>query len=208
MIDQTAADDQPSAQHPAPSAQQVDAGSDTAALNPAAGSVLPEGGAPDDGAVAKAEVLQDLPVAGTGIDIVEIARMERAITRTPRILWRLFSAQEQAYCNSKARPATHYALFFAAKEAVLKALGTGFVGMAFHDVEVAHDRFGRPVPVLHGHAQEVAAALGVVELQLSLSYTHQVGVASAVAIKQENRPHKDESLDPHAELARQFKELR
>jgi holo-[acyl-carrier protein] synthase len=158
--------------------------------------------------VATDATTPDLPVAGTGIDIIEIERMERAIKRTPRIVWRLFSEQEQAYCQSKARPATHFALFFAAKEAVLKALGTGFAGMAYTDVEVDHDRFGRPVPVLRGHAQELADALGIVELQLSLSYTHLVGVASAVAIKQQDRPRKDEVFDPHAELARQFKEMR
>jgi holo-[acyl-carrier protein] synthase len=102
----------------------------------------------------------------------------------------------------------HYALFFAAKEAVLKALGTGFRGMAFTDVEVDHDRYGRPIPLLHGHAREVAATQGIVEMQLSLSYTHAVGVASAVAIREQDRPQKDEKVDPRLELARQFKEMR
>jgi holo-[acyl-carrier protein] synthase len=121
---------------------------------------------------------------------------------------RVFSEAERAYAQGKARPAVHYALFFAAKEAVLKALGTGFTGMAFTDVEVAHDRYGRPVPLLRGHAQEVATAQGIVEMQLSLSYTHSVGVASAVAIREQDRPRKDEKADPRAELARQFKEMR
>jgi holo-[acyl-carrier protein] synthase len=148
------------------------------------------------------------PVAGLGVDIIEIERMERALARTPRMRERLFSETERAYAQSKARPAVHFALFFAAKEAVLKALGTGFAGMAFTDVEVDHDRYGRPVPVLHGRAQKLAQAQGIVEMQLSLSYTHAVGVASAVAIKEQDRPRKDERLDPRAELARQFKEMR
>jgi holo-[acyl-carrier protein] synthase len=148
------------------------------------------------------------PVAGLGVDIIEIERMERALERTPRIQERVFSENERRYAQSKARPAIHYALFFAAKEAVLKALGTGFAGMAFTDVEVDHDRYGRPVPILHGRAQALAEKAGIIEMQLSLSYTHSVGVASAVAIREQDRPRRDEKLDPHAELARQFKEMR
>jgi len=147
-------------------------------------------------------------LAGVGVDIVEIERMERAISRTPRIIQRVFSDNERAYACSKVRPVTHYALFFAAKEAVFKALGTGFAGMRFTDVEVNHDRFGRPIVVLHGKALDIAREQGIIDMQLSLSYTHQVGVASAVAIKEEHRPRKEENTDPHAELARQFKELR
>ncbi|MDR0347109.1 MAG: holo-ACP synthase [Coriobacteriales bacterium] len=148
------------------------------------------------------------PVAGLGVDIIEIGRMERALERTPRIKERVFSEKERLYAQAKARPATHYALFFAAKEAVLKALGTGFAGMAFTDVEVDHDRYGRPVPILRGNAQKLAEAQGVVEMQLSLSYTHAVGVASAVAIREQDRPRKDEKVDQKTELARQFKEMR
>jgi len=147
-------------------------------------------------------------LAGVGVDIIEIERMERVIARTPRFVQRVFSEGEREYAWSKLRPAIHYALFFAAKEAVLKALGTGFSGMRFTDVEVDHDRLGKPIVVLHGYAREIARAQGVVDVQLSLSYTHQVGVASAVAIKEEHRPRKEENNDPREELARQFKELR
>ncbi|MDR2196496.1 MAG: holo-ACP synthase [Coriobacteriales bacterium] len=147
-------------------------------------------------------------LAGLGVDLIEIARMQRAITRTPRLLTRLFSEEERSYAEAKARPPVHYALFFAAKEAVLKALGTGFAGVRLTDVEVSHDRNGRPVVLLHGAASEIARAQGVVEIQLSLSYTHQVGVASAVAIREQDRPRRDEKADPREELARRFKELR
>jgi holo-[acyl-carrier protein] synthase len=149
-----------------------------------------------------------LPVAGLGVDIIEIERMERAITRTPRICERIFSSTECNYAQSKLRPSAHFALFFAAKEAVLKALGTGFSGMSFTDVEVGHDRFGRPFPILHGRAKELAEEQGIVELQLSLSYTHSVGVASAVAIKEQDRPKKEIKADPRIVLLHQFKELR
>lgn len=134
--------------------------------------------------------------------------MERVLERTPRMITRVFSEKERDYAQAKARPAVHYALFFAAKEAVLKALGTGFAGMGFTDVEVDHDKYGRPVPLLHGRAQQLAQEQGVIEMQLSLSYTHSVGVASAVAIKEQDRPRRDEKADPRAELARQFKEVR
>ncbi|MCL2883507.1 MAG: holo-ACP synthase [Coriobacteriia bacterium] len=147
-------------------------------------------------------------LAGLGVDIIEIERMERAFVRVASMKARLFTPAEIAYAESKVRPIVHYALFFAAKEAVLKALGTGFRGMGWTDVEVSHDRFGRPLPMLSGAAQQQAEQLGVREVQLSLSYTHQVAVASAVAIKDRDRPPRDPKTDPKAELMRQFKEVR
>src|ERR1035437_9957821 len=109
-------------------------------------------------------------ITGLGVDIVEIDRMAAALVRHPRMKERIFSASEREYAESRNRPEVHYALRFAAKEAVLKALGTGFSGMKFTDVEVARDVGGRPVPRLSGRAAEVAEELGVVELHLSLSY--------------------------------------
>jgi len=81
--------------------------------------------------------------------------------------------------------------------------------MRFRDVEVLRDENGRPVPVLHGRAAEVAAERGVVEMHLSLSFTHTTAVASAVAITQAHRPKpKDVPRDPMAELAASFKSAR
>lgn len=147
-------------------------------------------------------------IAGLGVDIVEIDRMRDALARRPRMKERLFSAEERAYCEKRSRPEVHYALRFAAKEAVLKALGTGFSGMRFTDVEVIRENNGRPVPRLSGKAAERAAELGVIEMHLSLSFTHSTAVASAVAITQEARPRKDERPDPMAQLAADFKEAR
>lgn len=165
-----------------------------------------------DGAVAEPAAANDVTspgdVAGLGVDIVEIDRMRVILERTPSFKTRAYCEGEQAYCDAKSHPEVHYALFFAAKEAVLKALGTGFHGMKVTDVEVDHDRFGRPLAVLHGHALEVAQAQGIVDIYLSLSYTATTGVASAVAAKEEHRPRKDERADPKAELAAQFRELR
>ena len=145
-------------------------------------------------------------ITGLGVDIVEIDRMRQALERRPRMKERLFSAEERAYCDKRSRPEVHYALRFAAKEAVLKALGTGFSGMRFTDVEVVREQSGRPVPRLSGRAAEQAEALGIVEMHLSLSFTHSTAVASAVAITEGARPRKDERPDPMAQLAADFKE--
>jgi holo-[acyl-carrier protein] synthase len=145
-------------------------------------------------------------ITGLGVDIVEIDRMARALERHPRMRERLFSADERAYCDKRNRPEIHYALRFAAKEAVLKALGTGFAGMRFTDVEVVRDAGGRPTPRLSGRAREVAAALGVVELHLSLSYTHTTAVASAVAITTPKGPETPQG--PEERRAAAFKDAR
>ncbi|MBE0476827.1 MAG: holo-ACP synthase [Coriobacteriia bacterium] len=148
-------------------------------------------------------------ISGLGVDIVEIARMREALERRPRLRERLFSAEERAYCDSRTRPEVHYAMRFAAKEAVLKALGTGFSGMRFTDVEVVRDDRGRPAPRLSGRAAEVAEELRVLEMHLSLSFTHSNAVASAVALTEAHRvAPEDGPEDPLAALASSFREAR
>jgi holo-[acyl-carrier protein] synthase len=145
-------------------------------------------------------------ITGLGVDIVEIERMGIALARHPRMRERLFSDAERAYCDGRNRPEIHYALRFAAKEAVLKALGTGFAGMKFKDVEVVRDAGGRPTPRLSGRAAEVAEEIGVRELHLSLSYTHTTAVASAVAITRE--PEPDEGRDAVKRRAAAFRDAK
>lgn len=148
-------------------------------------------------------------ITGLGVDIVEIDRMRDALRRRPRLKERLFSDEERAYCEQRNKPEIHYAMRFAAKEAVLKALGTGFSGMRFRDVEVVRDERGRPVPRLSGRAAEVAAAAGVVEMHLSLSFTHANAVASAVAITERMRPGRPEEVETQQQrLAASFKDAR
>ena len=148
-------------------------------------------------------------ITGLGVDIVEIDRMREALARRPRMKERLFSEEERAYCDKRNKPEVHYAMRFAAKEAVLKALGTGFAGMGFRDVEVVRDERGRPVPRLSGRAAEAAEAAGVVEMHLSLSYTHANAVASAVAITEQMRPSREPEVEtPHQRLAASFKDAR
>ena len=113
-------------------------------------------------------------MAAVGIDLIEIERIERALERRPRLARRLFTAAELAYAEERSRPGRHLAARFAAKEAVVKALGlTG--GFAPTDIEVVA---GEPPTVwLHGGA---AAAAG--GRQISISLTHSRETAAAVAV--------------------------
>lgn len=146
---------------------------------------------------------------GLGIDVVEIARMEALLARSEAFAPRVFSEEERAYCESKAKPAAHYATRFAAKEAVVKALGTGFAkGIDVRDVEVVRNQAGKPSAKLTGRAAEVAEELGVRELSISLTYTHLEAVACAMAITEASVRATEARKDPMEELAKQFKELR
>lgn len=149
-----------------------------------------------------------METAGVGVDLVSVPRMARALERTPRLKQRLFTAEEIAYCESCARPAEHYAARFAAREAVVKALGTGFGGVGLSGVSVALDAQGRPTAVLSGRALEVAEAQGVVEVDISLSHTHEVAVANAVAVTESVRPPREDRPSPEEELRASFKDAR
>ena len=150
-------------------------------------------------------------VAGLGVDIVEIERIQKVLKRTPRFKKRVYTKDEQKYCDSFKRQAhLHYATHFAAKEAALKALGTGIAhGIALQDIEVTHNSYGKPEIVLHNKAKELAEQAGVLELHLSLSRTHTTAVANVIAITEQVRPQpKEEPVDPREQLAREFKKLR
>lgn len=146
---------------------------------------------------------------GLGIDLVDIARMRRILKRTPSFAAKVFSPDERAYCDSRANPECHYATRFAAKEAVVKALGTGFTqGIGVRDVEVVRTAKGLPRVALHGAARQVAQDQGVVSLPISLSFTHNEAVACAMAITRESVQAVERRADPMRQLAQQFKEAR
>ena len=172
---------------------------------------VPADGEPDADVESPMTIREQFPgmsLVGLGVDIVEIARMEDILQRTPNFKQRVFTADERAYCESKHNPAVHYALFFAAKEAVLKALGTGFTGMGINDVQVGHNRFGKPLAILAGNAARVAEEQGIHEVHLSLSYTHTTGVASAVAARKEDIPEQKRADEAQEALDQQFKDMR
>ena len=140
-----------------------------------------------------------MALAGIGVDMLEIARMERTMRRRPSFLRRVFTEEERAYCDACARPAEHYAARFAAREAVVKALGTGFSnGVGFSDVSVTMDAQGRPRALLSGRAAQIAREGGV----------REVAVANAVAVTDEVRPQPEDRPDPERELAASFREAR
>lgn len=146
---------------------------------------------------------------GLGVDIVEVERMRKILERTPSFRERVFSEGERAYCDATSCPEAHYATRFAAKEAVLKALGTGFAqGIGVRDIEVRRTSKGRPYVVLSGRAREVAREQGVRELPISLSYTHVEAVACAMAITEDVVNSQSQRENSTEELAKQFKEAR
>ncbi len=120
---------------------------------------------------------------GLGVDIVEIARFALAIERQGQaFLDRCFLPAEQAYCNAHREPARSYAARFAAKEAVAKALGTGFgAQLGWCDVEVRRKASGEPFIVLHGTGADTAKRLGITTLLVSLSHSEHYAIANALA---------------------------
>ena len=121
-------------------------------------------------------------IIGTGIDIVEIARFRKVLARAgERFLTRVFTDDEQRFCLKRKDPGPHFAVRFAAKEAVFKALGTGWAkGVTWLDVEILREEQGAPFVLLHGAAQEIAALKGVGRVHLSLTHTDNWAAATAI----------------------------
>jgi holo-[acyl-carrier protein] synthase len=120
-------------------------------------------------------------ILGVGIDAVEVPRFRRVLARTPGVARRLFTDAERAYGERKRDPAERLAARFAAKEAVMKALGVGLGAFRFHDVEVVRAPSGQPSLVLRGRAAALAEARGVSTWHVSLTHTAQVAEAVALA---------------------------
>jgi holo-[acyl-carrier protein] synthase len=121
-------------------------------------------------------------ILGTGIDLAEVDRIRQSIQRYgERFVGRIYTPGEVAYVESKANRFERYAARFAAKEAGMKALGTGWRrGVRWRDFEVANEPSGRPALRLHGRAAEIAAQLGVRRLSLSLTHTSESGMAFVI----------------------------
>ena len=118
-------------------------------------------------------------LVGTGTDLVEIARVRASIARFgDRFLARVFTPGEIAYCNRKKNAAESYAARFAAKEAGAKALGTGISrGVHWRELEVRRSAGQRPELHLSGRAADLAKAMGVVNISLSLTHTRDLAMA-------------------------------
>ena len=123
-------------------------------------------------------------ILGHGIDMVETARIARMIDEHgERFLDRCFTAAERGYAIDKRRQVEHFAGRFAAKEAILKVLGTGWRdGIAWTDAEVLRETSGRPSVLLHGRCLEVARGLGIDEWWISISHIETHAIASAIGV--------------------------
>jgi holo-[acyl-carrier protein] synthase len=121
-------------------------------------------------------------IISIGVDIIEVYRIRETIERTPRFAERVFTAKERAYCDSKGVSAAQsYAARFAAKEACLKALRTGWRGgITWHDVEIIKDENDVPHLEIRGEAKKIFDSLGANSIHLSMSHTTEHAVAQVV----------------------------
>jgi len=130
-------------------------------------------------------IARNIPPAGligAGTDIIEIDRIKQAVERGGnRFLERVFTPGERGFCEARKDRFSCYAARFAAKEAVLKALGTGLAGCGFLDVEVQRPGGGRPEIKLRGAAAEVAMEKGIAVILISISHNRENAVAFAIA---------------------------
>jgi holo-[acyl-carrier protein] synthase len=132
-------------------------------------------------------------IIGLGTDIIEVVRIGEMIERHGEMfLQRVYTEQEIRYCQRRKAAMQHYAGRWAAKEAVMKTLGTGFSkGVGFKDIEVCTRRSGQPFMVLHGGAEEVARRLGIDDVLISISHCRAYATATALALQ-----HAPRALPP------------
>jgi holo-[acyl-carrier protein] synthase len=118
-----------------------------------------------------------------GLDVLPVARMARLARENPGIQETIFTLLELRYCLGKRRCIEHLAARFAAKEAVLKALGSGLgQRMRWTDVEIVNGVLGRPMVRLHGEVSAFAQKRGLLDLDVSLSHTSELAMAQALAV--------------------------
>ena len=122
-------------------------------------------------------------IVGIGTDIIECLRIAQMIDRHGELfIRRVYTDHEIAYCSTKKAATQHYAGRWAAKEAVLKALGTGWVrGISWRDVEVRHKPGGAPTVALRGGAKEVLERSGITRMHISISHCRSHAIAYAIA---------------------------
>jgi holo-[acyl-carrier protein] synthase len=120
-------------------------------------------------------------IVGIGNDIVSVTDIEQSILKSSRYLQRVFCLSEQEYCDRQPNRFQHYAGCFSVKEAIMKALSTGWNGgVQWNHIEVGHYPSGMPRVILHHHAQKYANALNVKNIHISLSHTEQYATAIAI----------------------------
>lgn len=124
-------------------------------------------------------------IISVGTDIIEVYRIRETIERTPRFSIRVFTEDERLYCESKGLAAAQsFAARFAAKEAFLKALRTGWRGkISWHDVEIKNDEWGAPYFIIKGEALRILEEMGADKIHLSMSHTTEHATANVILEK-------------------------
>ena len=125
-----------------------------------------------------------------GIDVIEIARVRAVLQRHPeRFLTRVFTPEEVAFCRGRV---PELAARFAAKEAVMKALGTGARGLAWREIEVLPNQRGKPLVYLHGLAKTRAEKIGLRGVDISLTHSHELAIAAVVGAADDPPLHREQ----------------
>ncbi|MDO9577043.1 MAG: holo-ACP synthase [Candidatus Cloacimonadales bacterium] len=123
-------------------------------------------------------------IAGVGIDNIEVERIKKQIDGTTKFKENIFTEAEIKYCESKTNYAESFAVRFAAKEAFLKALGTGWRdGLQFKDIEILNDELGKPKAYLHGKAKQIIMDNKLMNIQVSLSHIKKIATAIVIIEK-------------------------
>ncbi len=121
-------------------------------------------------------------VVGIGTDLVEVDRMRDLLSRRPRFVDRVFTTGERTYCEAAVDPSERFAVRFAAKEAVLKALGVGLGGADFSDIEVIRAESGKPDLRITGRAAALAEEQGIYRWLITMSHSESMAQAFVVAL--------------------------
>lgn len=117
-------------------------------------------------------------IFGIGTDIIEVKRVEKIVASGRQYLETIFTEKEMEYCEANARKSEHFAVRYAAKEAFLKALGSGWRdGLAFSDIEIINDELGKPQVFLHGEVKRVYNHHQIQQTSISLSHTKEIAIA-------------------------------
>ena len=121
-------------------------------------------------------------IYGIGTDIIEVSRIKTVMEKDIGFREKIFTAGEITYCETKKYKYENYAARFSAKEAFLKAIGTGWrFGIRFADIEVYHDEFGKPMIHVYGKAEELVQKEGISKIHVSLSHLKEMATAVVVA---------------------------
>jgi len=121
-------------------------------------------------------------IKGIGVDIIEIERVEKAVNRSPRFIQRIFTEEEIHYFEMKNMKIESIAGNFAAKEAVMKTLGTGLRGFQWTDIEIVRNEFGKPEVRLYNEALRIAESQDIKQIMISISHCKTYAVANGVAV--------------------------